>query len=179
MPKSTSNHSTGKKEPAISKTSPSKPVDNQLNVFEKATKLFHKRDFAAALPLFEEAAKGADVAVAQSAQMHLRMCQQRMDKSAPKLSSAEDYYAYAVSLVGRRELATAEQQLKKALQLAPKADYALYTLALVKGLQGDISSSAGLLAQAIDLQPSNRSSARHDPDFQELLHHAAIRDLVS
>lgn len=179
MPKSTSNHSTGKKEPAISKTSPSKPADNQLNAFEKATKLFHKRDFASALPLFEEAAKGADVAVGQSAQMHARMCHQRMDKSTPKLSTAEDYYAYAVSLVSRRELSAAEQQLKKALQLAPRADYALYTMALVKGLQGDVSTSAGLLAQAIELQPSNRSAARHDPDFQELLHHTAIRELVS
>jgi len=129
--------------------------------------------------LFEEAAKGSDVAVGQSAQMHVRMCNQRIDKSVPKLSTAEDYYAYAVTLVSRRELTTAEQQLKKALQIAPKADYALYTMALVKGLQGDISAAAHHLSHAIEIQPSNRNAAKHDPDFQELLQHAPIRELLS
>ena len=110
MPKPTATKSTGKKEPAISKTSPPKPVDNQLNTFEKAMKLFHKRDFAAALPLFEETLKGGDVAMSHAAQMHIRMCQQRMEKSAPKLTTVEDFYAYGLTLIGRRELDLAEQQ---------------------------------------------------------------------
>ena len=178
MPKPTATKSTGKKEPAISKTSPPKPVDNQLNTFEKAMKLFHKRDFAAALPLFEETLKGGDVAMSHAAQMHIRMCQQRMEKSAPKLTTVEDFYAYGLTLIGRRELDLAEQQLKKALQISPKADYVLYAMSLAKGLQGDITASAGFLAKAIEIQPGNRSAARSDPDFHELLQHGPIRELV-
>jgi len=179
MPKPTAKKSTAKKkEPAISKTSPPKPVDHQLNNFEKAMKLFHKRDFAGALPLFEDASKGADVAMSHASQMHIRMCQQRMNQSAPKLTTVEDFYAYGLSLIGRRELDVAEQQLKKALHLAPKADYVLYALSLAKGLQGDINASAGFLAKAIEIQPGNRSAARTDPDFHELLQHGPIRELV-
>jgi tetratricopeptide (TPR) repeat protein len=178
MPKSTPVKATAKKEPVISKSSPPKVVDHQLNAFEKAMKLFHKRSFDGALPLFEEAAKGADVAMSQAARMHIRMCEQRLVKTTPKLTSAEDYCAYGVSLISRRELDTAEQQLKKALQLAPRADYVLYSMALAKGLQGDIAAAASFLAKAIEIQPGNKSAARNDPDFRELLDHAAIRGLV-
>lgn len=151
---------------------------SQLATFDQAMKHFHERDFRGALALFSDAEHGSDVTIAHTAQLHARMCRQRLERDAPQLSSSEDNYAYGVSLAHRRELTGAEQYLQRALQLAPRADHVLYSLALVKGLQGDIPSAAGFLARAIEIQPATRATVRTDPEFHELLHHQPIRDLV-
>lgn len=180
MSKSKQKTSTDKQESAIPKSNPAKPgsTENQLSAFEKAMKHFHKRDFQGALPFFETAGQGADVSVAHAAQLHARMCRQRLENDAPQLKTSEDNYAYGLALTNRRELNGAESYLNRALQMAPKADHVLYTLALVKGLQGDVPAAAGYLARAIEIQPSNRGTVRTDPDFHELLRHPAIRELV-
>lgn len=180
MSKSKPVKSTSNQESPISKSNPAKAgsPDHQLSVFEKAMKLFHKREFQNALPLFDDASKGTDVSVAHTAQLHARMCRQRLEKDSPQLKTSEDNYAYGLALANRRELPGAEKYLQKALQLAPKADHILYSLAMVKGLQGDMAAAAGFLARAIEIQPANRTTARTDPDFHELLHHQAIRELV-
>ena len=180
MSKSNPTKSTRNEETTISKSNPAKAgsPDHQLTVFDKAMKHFHKREFQQALPLFDDASKGSDVSIAHTAQLHARMCHQRLDKDSPQLKSAEDNYAYGLALANRRELPGAEKYLQKALQLSPKADHILYSMALVKGLQGDLPAAVSFLAKAIEIQPSNRSTARTDPDFHELLHHQAIRELV-
>lgn len=181
MSKSKTKDSTSHEESPISKTPPAKATagETQLQSFDKAMKLFHQREFQSALPFFEEAGKGSDVSIAHTAQMHASMCRQRLEKESPQLRTSEDNYAYGLALTNRRELTGAEKYLHRALQLAPRGDHILYTLALVKGLQGDIPAATGFLARAIELQPSNRSTARTDPDFHDLLHHQPIRDLVS
>ncbi len=180
MSKSKTNSSTGNQEKAISKTSTAKATaaDTQMTAFDKAMTLFHKREFKAALPLFETAEKGVDVSISQAARMHASMCRQRLERDAPRFQTAEDNYAYGLALANRRDLAAAERYLNQALQLAPRADHVLYTLALVKGLQGDIPAAAMHLAKSIEIQPANRASARTDSDFHDLLQHQAIRDLV-
>jgi len=180
MSKSKSKSSTGNEETPISKANPVKAgsPDNQLTSFDKAMKLFHKRDFEEALPLFDEAAKGNDVSIAHTAQLHARMCRQRLERDSPQLKTSEDNYAYGLALANRREYQGAELYLQRALQLSPRGDHILYTLALVKGMQGDIPGAAGFLARAIEIQPANRSTAKTDPDFHELLQYQPIRELV-
>ena len=180
MSKSKTKQSTRNPETPISKSTAAKASTSgsQLTAFDKAMKLFHQRAFQDALPMFDDAAKGSDVSIAHAAQLHARMCRQRLEKDGPQLKTSEDNYAFGLALANRRELMGAEQYLLRALQLAPKADHVLYTLALVKGLQGDIPSAVGYLGRAIEIQPSNRSTARTDPDFHELLHHQPIRELV-
>ena len=175
MTKSTSNQET-----PISKHTPAKapPVNQQLNAFDKAMKLFHKREFQGALPAFDEAGKGSDLSIAHAARLHANMCRQRLERESPQLKTSEDNYAFGLALANRRELTGAEKYLLRALQLAPRADHVLYSLALVKGLQGDMQAAAGYLAQAIEIQPSNRSTARTDPDFHELLRQQPIREIV-
>lgn len=184
MSKSKMKTSTSNQEPAISKPLPAKPasgsqpVNTQLLAFDNAMTLFHKRDFQGALPGFDEAAKGGDVSIAHTAQLHANMCRQRLERESPQLKTSEDNYAFGIALANRRELTGAEKYLQRALQLAPRADHILYSLALVKGLQGDLAAAAGYLTQAIEIQPGNRSTARTDPDFHELLRHQPIRELV-
>ena len=184
MSKSKTRSSTNNQEPPISKSNSAKPAPSghpaasQLITFDKAMKLFHKRDFQGALPGFEEAGKGSDLSIAHTARLHANMCRQRLERESPQLKTSEDNYAFGMALASRREMTGAEKYLRRALQLAPKADHILYSLALVKGLQGDMQTAAGFLAQAIEIQPSNRSTARTDPDFHDLLRHQPIRELV-
>lgn len=152
--------------------------DPQLVAFDKAMKLFHQRDFAAAMPYFAEASEGATKEIAQTAQLHYRMCEQRTGKGQPAVKSPEDLYALGVAQINQRQLAEAEKSLSKAIALAPKADHILYAYALCRGLQGDVAQAAQYLQQAIDVQPSNRSAARNDSDFRELLQHQPIREIL-
>ena len=99
----------GKKAPA---DGPTKAIDPQMAAFEQAVQLFHHREFAAAMPLFTEAANGANLEVGQTAQLHVRMCQQRLGAmTQPSLASAEDYYTYGLALTNQRKLAEAEKAL--------------------------------------------------------------------
>lgn len=173
-------NSARSKEPVISKSASPKisPATVQLATLEKAMKAFHKRDFESALPIFEEAAKGPEVSVSHTAALHARMCRQRLDSGKPALKTSDDNYAYGLTFINRREFAEAEPFLKKALSLAPKADHVLYALALSRGHQGDLAEAASLLARAIEISPNNRSAARNDPDFQELLRQSPLREIV-
>ncbi len=155
-----------------------KVVDQQLAAFEAAMQSFHRREFATAMPLFEQASVGQTRDLAQTAQMHVRMCQQRLSAASPILKSAEDYYAYGLALTNQRKLSDAEAALAKAIALAPRADYIHYALALARGLQGNYRGAAESLAKAIELQPANRKSARFDTDFLEVLKHSPVRELV-
>ena len=159
-------------------TAPNKVEDPQLEAFEAAIQLFHRREFAAALPLFEQASQGPTKDLGQTAQLHVRMCQQRVEAARPPLQSAEDYYAYGLSLTNRRKLPDAEAAFTKALSLAPRADHIHYALALVRGLQGNYRGAAESLAKAIEIQPGNRKAARSDSDFHEVLQHSPVRELV-
>jgi tetratricopeptide (TPR) repeat protein len=158
------NPARSKESPISKSTSPKiSPATLQLANLEKAMKAFHKRDFESALPQFEEAAKGPEVSVSHTAALHARMCRQRMETHKPTLKTAEDNYAYGLTFINRREFAEAEPFLKKALSLSPKADHILYALAL---------------SRAIEIAPNNRSAARNDPDFQELLRQSPLREIV-
>ncbi len=158
---------------------PAKVVDPQLAAFEEAMQLFHRREFAAAMPLFSQAGQGPNLDVGQTAQMHARMCQQRLGASQqPTLVSAEDYYTYGLALTNQRKYPEAEKSLAKAATLAPRADHIHYALALARGLQGDYRGAAESLSRAIEIQPGNRAAARADADFHEVLQHSPVRELV-
>ena len=158
---------------------PAKVANPQLVAFEEAMQLFHRREFAAAKPLFEQASQGPSLDIGQTAQLHARMCQQRLGASQPPpLVSAEDYYTYGLALTNQRKLADAEKALAKAATLEPRADHIHYALALARGLQGDYRGAADSLSRAIEIQPGNRAAARTDADFHEVLQHSPIREQV-
>jgi tetratricopeptide (TPR) repeat protein len=166
----------GKKAPADGLT---KAIDPQMAAFEQAVHLFHNREFAAAMPLFAEAAKGSNLDIGQTAHLHARMCQQRLGTMPqPSLATAEDYYSYGLALTNQRKLAEAEKALLTATELAPGADHIHYALALARGLQNNYRGAAESLFRAIELQPANRSAARADADFHEALQHSPLRELV-
>ena len=57
----------------------------QLAAFEAAMKLFHTRQLNEARVLFQQAATGAERDVAQRAQLHIAMCDRRLQQTTGQL----------------------------------------------------------------------------------------------
>jgi tetratricopeptide (TPR) repeat protein len=140
----------------------------QAETYERAIQLFHARNYAAALPLFEAAAGGPLGGMAHSARLHVRICARRMAASEPALRTADEHYDYAIALMNTRRFAQAERHLLQAAVEAPKGDHIYYALALCRGLAGDLRAAYAHLKRAIELQPRNRMHARNDPDFARI-----------
>src|SRR5215470_11132228 len=67
----------------------------QMAAFEAAMKLFHARKLKEARDLFQQATIGPERDVAQRANLHIAMCDRRLQQvTAVPLGSAEDYYNY-------------------------------------------------------------------------------------
>jgi tetratricopeptide (TPR) repeat protein len=137
----------------------------QLKSFEQAVRLFHTRKFAEARELFGTATGGPNREMAHNAELHIRMCDRRLQKPAVELKTAEDHYNYGVAMINVRNLAEASQHLEAALKLEPQADHIYFALALSRGLAGDLDGAHQNLKRAIDLDPRNRIAARQDADF--------------
>ena len=138
---------------------------DQLDVFESAIKLFHARKFREARERFLAAKHGADRGITHKADLHVRMCDRRLEEQALVLRTPDEHYDYAVTLINERKLAAARQHLMKALEQQPEADHIYYALALCDGLGGDLQGAYENLRRAIEIQPRNRISARQDADF--------------
>jgi tetratricopeptide (TPR) repeat protein len=148
------------------------PLDaaKQLSSFEAAMKLFHTRKLREARELFDIAASGPELDVAQRARLHIAMCDRRLEQTTVNLGSAEDYYNYGIALINARKVGEARAHLEKALQMAPETEHIHYALALAQALSGDLASAHDNLKRAIDLEPRNRIIARQDADFAPLAH---------
>ena len=150
----------------------------QLAAFEAAMKLFHARQFTEARVLFRQAAAGAERDVAQRAQLHIAMCDRRLQQTTVSFATAEECYNYGVALINARNVAEARTHLEKALAIAPGSDHILYALALAQALSGDLANAQENLRRAIELEPRNRIIARQDADFAPLAHQAPLRALL-
>lgn len=160
------------------RTVPAMNLAKQGGLFEQAIGLFHREDYRQAKELFEKASTGPALDMAHAARVHARMCEQRIDRSAPALATADDHYNYAVALINRNELQAAEKHLREAVRLTPNADHIHYALALAGGMRGDMQQARDSLKRAIELDPRNRIHARNDPDFAGFAHQPAILSLL-
>ena len=157
---------------------PQHAVLSQEALFEKAMELFHARDFASAVQSFEAAASGTSAEIAHASRMRINMCQQRLRMGLPTATTAEEHYNLAVALINQRDLKNSRAHLNSAMEITPNDDHLFYALALVNGLEGDYPASALALERAIELRPQNKSAARNDPDFHEILRHAELKAIL-
>jgi tetratricopeptide (TPR) repeat protein len=151
---------------------------NQFTCFEAAMKLFHARQFKEARDLFVQAVRGPERDVANRAQLHLAMCERRLDRAVVTLGSAEEYYNYGVAFINSRNLPEARAHLEKALEMSPSADHVHYALALAQALSGDFPNAHLHLKRAIELEPRNRLIARQDADFAPLANQPPLDALI-
>ena len=140
-------------------------IPDQLEIFESAIKLFHARKFREARERFLASKGGPDRGISHKSELHVRMCDRRLEEQALVLRTADEHYDYAITLINERKLPIARQHLMKGLEQQPEADHIYYALALCDGLSGDLQGACDNLKRAIEIQPRNRIAARQDADF--------------
>ena len=80
-----------------------------------------------------------------------------------------------VEIVAASNYDEALEHLRAASNEAPDHDHALYMLASVLALRDETDEAVPLLLRAIEINPDNRSLARHDPDLEALRQYEAVR----
>jgi tetratricopeptide (TPR) repeat protein len=160
----------GKSGPAA-KPAPATPLSAQklqLQSFERAIQLLHKRNFREAKDWFEKARQGPSLEITSNSASHIRMCERRLAAPPPPPKSVEEHYNYAVALINMRDLAPGRRHLEVALQMDPRADHVHYALGVCLALSGDSQGAYDSLKRAIEIQPRNRMVARQDSDLDKI-----------
>lgn len=164
--------------PAATRPAPPREDKVQLANFEKAIQLFNRQKFKEAKEWFEKARIGPSRPIGANAELHVRMCDRRLESAPPGPKSAEEHYTYAIALMNARSFEEALTHLETAIRIEPGADHIHYAMAVCQGLSGNAEDAYDSLKRAIELQPRNRLAARQDSDLEELSRHPSIRRLL-
>jgi tetratricopeptide (TPR) repeat protein len=151
----------------------------QMKDYEEAVKYFQQQKFQQAKQLLGKVVTGPSKELSDRAQVHLRICDQRIAKApsaAPK--SAEDHYTQGVALMNLGRWDEAREHLDRARKAAPKADHIVYAMAALDCLTGEAESAMENLKIAIQLRPENRYHARNDEDFAFLQEDPRFTELL-
>ena len=107
--------------------------------------------------------------------LYLNVCERHMAPRAASPSSPEERVFAATLAVNAGNYDEALVHLRMASSEAPDHDHALYMLASVLALRDDLDAAVPLLLRAIELNPDNRTLARHDPDLESLREFDTVR----
>jgi tetratricopeptide (TPR) repeat protein len=107
--------------------------------------------------------------------LYLNVCERHMTPRAASPSTPEERVFAATLAVNAGDYDEALEHLRTASSEAPEHDHALYMLASVLALREQIDEAVPLLLRAIELNPDNRSLARHDPDLEVLRQFDSVR----
>ena len=154
-------------------------VQQQLKQYEEAVRYFQQQKLHKAKQVLEKVIAGPSKELADRAQMHLRICEQRISRlPTPVVRSAEDHYQSGVAMMNLGRWDEAREHLLRARKMAPKADYIYYAMAALDCLTGEAESAMANLKAAIDLRPENRYHARNDEDFAFLQEDPRFTELL-
>jgi len=153
--------------------------EQQLKLYEQAVQHCQQQKLAKAKELLEKVMTGPSKELADRAQVHLRITEQRMAKQAtPSLRTPEEHYQAGVAMMNLGRWDEARDHLLRARKLAPKADFVFYAMAVLDCLTGEAESAMENLKTAIQLRPENRYHARNDEDFAFLQEDPRFTELL-
>lgn len=107
--------------------------------------------------------------------LYLNVCERHMTPRAASPSTPEERVFAATLAVNAGNYDEALEHLRMASAEAPQHDHALYMLASVLALRDEVDEAVPLLLRAIELNPDNRTLARHDPDLESLREFDSVR----
>ncbi|MFC5864744.1 tetratricopeptide repeat protein [Acidicapsa dinghuensis] len=144
-------------------------VDTEsLQHYQSALQLLQQSKFDKALIAFEKLLGTAPPPLAERCRIYVSACHRELSKTTLEFISVEEQYDYAVSLLNMDYYEEAREQFSHILNKSPQADYALYGLAVLDAITGQIEECLEHLARAIETNPRNRLQARTDSDFQNV-----------
>src|SRR5574337_2034282 len=154
-------------------------VQQQLKQYEEAVRYFQQQKFHKARQILEKVIAGPSKELADRAQVHLRVAEQRISRPPTQvLRTAEDHYQCGVAMMNLGRWDEAREHLLRARKTAPKADHVYYALDALDCLTGEAESAMENLKLAIDLRPENRYHARNDEDFAFLQEDPRFTELL-
>jgi tetratricopeptide (TPR) repeat protein len=110
--------------------------------------------------------------------LYLNVCERHMTPRAASPSTPEERVFAATLAVNAGNYDEALEHLRAASSESPEHDHALYMLASVLTLRDQVDAAVPLLLRAIELNPDNRTLARHDPDLEPLRQFDAVRAVL-
>src|SRR5207245_10388181 len=120
------------------------------NTIEQGLQQFHQAKSANAKPRFEKVLSGPGKDLADRARVHLRMIEQRMQRSEPIIPrTPEEHYQQGVAMMNMGRWDEAREHLLSARKLATRADYVIYAMAALDCLTGEAESAMENLKLAI------------------------------
>jgi len=146
--------------------------------YEAALKAMQERKFERAKALLQKVIDGPSTELGDRAAVHLKLCNQQLARAATAFKTPEEHYDFAVSLMNQGKYDDARSHLEKILKQHPKADYALYGLALLDCLTSKVEDALRHLDEAIRLNPALRFQARNDSDFHNLADDPRFTELL-
>src|SRR5260370_9015562 len=129
------------KKKGLTKEPPRPQIDpaseQQLKAFEEGVQNFHLQKYTKAKPIFEKVLNGPGKDIADRAQLHLRIIDQRLQRSEPVVPcTPEEHYQQGVAMMNMGRCDEAREHLLRARKLAPKADDVIYAMAALDFLTG-------------------------------------------
>ena len=170
----------------MSKKAARAPVGNRrykqaVDLFEKAVKAFGRKDFDRAQTHLEALVTGHEDQpdLVERARSYLAMCERARGQKPARPRSFEELLNYGVVLHNRGEFAEAVRFLRQAVAKHPRNENALYCLAAAQARAGEANAALKALRSAIHANPSSRTQARLDPDFEPLRAEEEFQALVA
>ena len=139
-----------------------------LQHYQSALQLLQQAKYEKALIAFEKLLGTAAPPLAERCRMYVTACHRELSKSKLVFASPEEQYDYAVSLLNTDYYEEAREQFVEILRVHPKADFALYGLAVLDAITGQVEECLEHLSDSIESNPRNRLQARTDTDFQSM-----------
>jgi Tetratricopeptide repeat len=141
-----------------------------LRAFEHAVKVFNRRQYAEAKPLFENLLTrfSTEVEIIARVQTYLQVCKQKLSRSPLTPRNADELYDRGVFALNVGDFPQARTFFEKALRLRPDEPHLLYSLAATHAQTGSHDQALDFLKRSIQIQPRFRTQALNDSDFSML-----------
>lgn len=136
--------------------------------YEAGLKAMQTHKFDKAKAALTKVLEGPSKELADRARVHLNTCNQQLGRITNTFRTPEEHYDYAISLMNSGDYDGTRIHLDKLIKAHPKADYAVYGMAVLDGLTNHVEDCLRHLQQAIRLNPANRFQARNDSDFAQM-----------
>ncbi|HVF56680.1 MAG TPA: tetratricopeptide repeat protein [Pyrinomonadaceae bacterium] len=141
-----------------------------LKAFERAHKEFTRGRFSDARNMFraliEQHSGVAEVTARARTYLSIAEARLRTETALPR--DAESLYDRGVIELNRGEYVAAQEMFERAIKREPQAADSHYALAAARARLGSIELALQSLERALELRPSLRVRAQHDPDLTSL-----------
>jgi tetratricopeptide (TPR) repeat protein len=145
--------------------------------YEQGLRALQERKFDKAKGHLQKVLSGPNKSLSDRAMVHIRSCDQHMDKPALQFKTSEEHFDFAVSLMNTGDYVAAREHLEKLLKQS-RSDYVLYGLAALCCLTGHVEDALKTLDEAVRANPALRFQARNDSDFQNLAEDPRFTELL-